>query len=94
MFIKLSLENEDGSNYVPRESDKVYFRLKKFATYPDILIEKQLSGLILELTPADTIGLDFGVYRYEIELVTGDGRHYTVICDEPFVIEKEIENHG
>lgn len=94
MLIKLSLENEDGSDYIPSETDKIYFRLKKFATYPDVLIEKEITNMILELTPADTSKLDFGVYRYEIELVTGDGCHYTVICDEPFVIEKELENHG
>jgi hypothetical protein len=94
MFIKLSLEKEDGTDYVPTEADRIYFRLKKYATYPDILIEKQLAGMILELTPNDTIHLNFGTYRYEIELVTGDGRHYTVISDEPFTIEEEIENHG
>lgn len=94
MFIKLSLENEDGTDYIPADGDKIYFRLKKYATYPDILIEKQLSDMILELTPADTAHLDFGTYRYEIELVTADGNHYTVICDEPFTIEKELENHA
>lgn len=93
MYIKLSLENEDGTDYIPVTTDRIYFRLKKFATYREILIEKQISNMILELTPADTINLDFGTYRYEIELVTGDDRHYTVICDEPFTIEKEIENH-
>lgn len=94
MLIKLSLEREDGTDYTPSETDKIYFRLKKFATYPEILIEKQLQNMILELTPADTIKLNFGTYRYEIELVTADNRHYTVICDEPFTIEEELENHG
>ena len=94
MLIKLSLENEDGTDYTPSESDKIYFRLKKFATYTDILIEKQLSNMMLELTQEDTAMLNFGTYRYEIELVTTDNRHYTVICDQPFTIEEELENHG
>lgn len=93
LFIKLSLEREDGSDYIPSDTDKIYFRLKKYATYPEILIQKEIVNLILELIPADTAKLDFGVYRYEIELVTGDGRHYTIIGDEPFTIEKELENH-
>lgn len=94
LFIKLSLEKEDGSDYIPSDSDKIYFRLKKYATSTDILIEKQIINMILELTPDDTKKLDFGTYRYEIELVTGDDRHYTIIADEPFAIEKELENHG
>lgn len=93
MLIRLSLKNDDGTQYIPTATDKIYFRLKKHATYPEILIEKQLSDMILELVPEDTINLDFGAYRYEIELVTEDGRHYTVISDEPFIIAKEIENH-
>lgn len=93
MLIKLSLENEDGTDYIPSEFDKIYFRLKKYATSPDILIQKQIENMILELTPEDTAHLDFGTYYYEIELVTGDGRHYTVIANEPFTIGKELENH-
>ena len=96
LILTLSLSNHDGSEYVPAAGDSIFFRLKKFATYPDLLIEKEIptSSMILQLNPADTEGLAFGDYHYEIEVVTAEGMHDTVIADELFTIGKEIDNHA
>lgn len=96
LILTLSLSNSDGSEYVPAEGDSIFFRLKKFATYPALLIEKEIptSSMILQLNPDDTASLSFGDYHYEIEVVTADGMHDTVIADELFTIGKELENHG
>ena len=47
----------------------------------------------MSFLPEDTIPFDFGDYRYEIELVTGDDEHYTVIADSVFKIGTELEHH-
>ena len=96
LILTLSLFNHDGSVYVPAAGDSIFFRLKKFATYPNLLIEKQIdiSSMILQLDEADTAGLAFGDYHYEIEVVTAEGMHDTVIADELFTIGKEIDNHA
>jgi hypothetical protein len=96
LILTLSLFNHDGTPYVPASGDTIFFRLKKFATYPNLLIEKQIdiSSMILQLDEADTEGLAFCDYRYEIEVVTADGMHDTVIADELFTIGKEIDNHA
>lgn len=96
LVLTLSLSNADGTPYVPAEGDTIFFRLKKFATYPNLLIEKQIdiSSMILQLDEADTAGLAFGDYHYEIEVVTAGGMHDTVIADELFTIGKEIDNHA
>jgi hypothetical protein len=96
LILTLALSNSDGSEYVPAEGDSIFFRLKKFATYPNLLIEKEIdtSTMILQLNEADTAGLAFGDYHYEIEVVTAGGMHDTVIADELFTIGKEIENHA
>ena len=95
LTITLSLTNDDGSAYVPDDSDKIYFRLKKFAATTEILVEKEInvSNMILQLNENDTKNLPFGDYRYEIELVKANGSHYTVIENELFTIGKELENH-
>lgn len=96
LILTLTLSNSDDSAYVPAVGDSIYFRLKKFATYPEILIEKEIdtATMILQLDESDTDMLAFGDYRYEIEVVTAEGMHDTVIADELFTIGKELENHG
>lgn len=94
LTITLSLTNDDGSTYIPDEADRIYFRLKKFAATAEILVEKEIINMILQLNENDTKNLTFGDYRYEIELVTANGSHYTVIENKLFTIGKEIENHG
>lgn len=86
MFVSLSLVNQDGTAYTPNEDDAIYFRLKKFATYPNLLIEKQIdiSSMVLQLNNSDTQNLPFGDYRYEIEVITADNYHFTAIADELF----------
>ena len=50
--------------------------------------------LTLELTPNDTSWLDFTLYRYEIELVTVDGKHFTVVDNTPFFVGVELEEQN
>lgn len=100
MITEIKLKDENGNEYTPKETDKVYFRLKKSSTAKDILIEKEVlpsqdtGELILQLDEADTDMFKFGTYFYEIELVTEDDYHFTAIENEEFVIGIELENHG
>jgi len=90
-----SLKNADGSDYEYNEGDKVYFRLK----YPGSMLEKELAidlgnnKSTLTLDPVDTESLAFGIYKYEMELVTAIGEHFTFIADKNFTISKELEVH-
>ena len=94
-YLKIELTDENGNTFEPAEGDKVYFRLKKSALSSTLLLEKEVytdTGT-LELKPEDTASLDFGSYRYEIELVTEAGEHFTVIENAPIEINAELENH-
>lgn len=97
--IALSLKDEKGNAYTVQDGDKIVFRLKKQVTRSasKILIEKEAlieqNGISFFILPEDTIPLDFGGYRYEIELITVSNEHYTVVADSAFEIGKEIENH-
>ena len=88
------LKNADGTDYTYEDGDAVYFRLKA-----DSMLEKQLgidfenNKSTLTLNPNDTIQIPVGIYKYEMELVTAIGEHFTFIADKNFTISKELEVH-
>lgn len=96
MFLEVHLNTEQGNEYIPVEEDKIYFRVKRNANSKDLLIQKEIpyDTMLLQLNEADTKDLKFGTYYYEIELVTGDGYHFTAIADAEFELTTELENHG
>lgn len=90
--IKIALTDDDGFPYEPIDGEELWFRVKKSAYAEDTLIERQIdpSTLSFALDETDTENLEFGEYRYEVELITLDDSHYTVIKDTPFIIGKEL----
>ena len=93
--IDIRLTDATGAEYEPVAGDKIYFRLKKNVFGSSLLLVREISPttLTLELKPNDTAGLDFGLYRYEIELVTSSGDRFTVIENGEFVLGVELESH-
>lgn len=94
--IGLSLTTEDGSPYEPLGGDQIFLRLKKKAKDDSaILINKEGSiwDMTIQLEESDTAELEFGNYFYEIELVTEDNKHFTVIPATKFKIGEELESH-
>ena len=96
MILEVTLRDEKGDVYTPLETDKIYFRLKRNATAKDTLIVKEIpyDTRILQLNENDTKDLKFGVYYYEIELVTNANYHFTAIANTEFEITEELESHG
>ena len=95
-FLTISLNDENGSLYELSEGDKIYFRLKKSSSSDNLLLEKEVNTqtLTLELLPEDTEDLSSGLYCYEVELVTAENKHYTVIENSQFQIGAELEIHS
>lgn len=91
----VELRNRDGAIYELVEGDRVFFRLKA-----GTIIAKELdidllnSRASLHILPTDTIGLSYTSYKYEMELVTSTGEHYTFIADRNFTITEEVEEHN
>jgi len=95
-FLTVTITDENGDDYEYREGDKVYFRLKQGPTSKTVLVEKEVNTETnqLLLYPEDTIDLKFATYHYEIELVTVENYHFTVIENAEFVIGPELEVHN
>lgn len=92
LSVTVSLTDNDGYAYEPVEGDSVFFRVKKSANAEEVLISKSLDihDLIINIVEQDTRNLAFGSYRYEVEVITTDNDHYTVIKNAPFIITEEL----
>lgn len=99
LFLQVGI-TRNGEQYVPREGDVVHFYLKHDnPRYEDAEFQDQTpviskvipnDTLVLHLLPSDTRNLDFGVYRYDIEITFADGEVSTFINDEFFRLKREV----
>lgn len=91
-----SLNEEETELYEFQDGDRVFFRAalkpgRDVAVEKECTIDFEENEAICEFVPEDTKDMEFKVYRYEVELVTADGEHYTFIRNSPFEIGVEIE---
>ena len=96
LLLDVNLTDINGAPYIANPTDVIYFRLKKSANSKQVLIEKEvdIDEMILQLDAEDTADLNFGLYKYEIELVTESGYHFTAIDNADFELGVELEVHG
>ena len=82
----------NGEPYTPLEGDRVRFALKKAIddTNPLIIRDIPTDTLLLRLLPEDTKPLDFGKYKYDIELTKANGDVDTFIGPDNFFITEEV----
>ena len=87
---------ESGEPRALVDGDRVVFRLKSSKTLVEIQcnVDTELNKIILDIEPEHTQNLDFGYYKYEVELITALDEHFTFIADSVFEIGRELENHG
>lgn len=93
-YLDVAPMNDDGTPYDIQPGDKIYFRLKlKPKDDSPIICEKEVNtaSCQLHIEPQDTEEcINNKDYRYELELVTAAGDHYTYIQDELFHIGVEL----
>lgn len=58
----------DGEDYELQEGDSVRFAINTSEHEDEPILEKALDGYDLVLDPADTKGLDFGTYFYDVQI--------------------------
>lgn len=84
--LTLTLTDASGNPY-DFSADTVRFGVKRspLDTSESVLIKTFTNGKIT-FEPADTEGMDFGDYRYDIEVITEAGAVYTPIAAARFTI--------
>ncbi len=84
-------EGEEKQPYAVQEDDVLTFTVKKKYGDDVPLIEKKLTGsTTFHIEPKDTKGLDFGKYKYDVQLTTASGENYTFIDRKDFIITEEV----
>ena len=92
--ISISCKKE-GESYLDN-GDTLYFTVKKSTKTKDILLQKIIKAFtednraIIEIEPSDTKNLEFGSYRYDIQLTKFNGEVKTIVIPSNFVIEGEV----
>lgn len=90
--IDISIKDELGQEYILQAGDTLLFSVKKLPIASNPVLEKTLTAKQLILSSADTDSLSFGVYKYDITLITALGEICTFIncCD--FIVGEEVHN--
>jgi len=99
LWVQVGIE-QDGEPYIPKDGDVVRFYLKheplngKRTAYkdPEPLITKNvpITTMVLSLEPEDTKPLDFGNYKYDLEITLSDGRVDTFINNADLTLLPEV----
>lgn len=77
----ISITDHEGNPYTPKQGDQIHFAMKRNITDPEPLVTKDIpiETMTLILDPADTKTLEFGTYKYDIQLTTASGEVDTFI---------------
>lgn len=91
--VTVKITQGDGSEeYTPKDGDHIRFALKKKITDPEPLILKSIPNdtMLLVIDPEDTKSLEFGKYKYDIELTKENGDVCTFIGPDIFSLTEEV----
>lgn len=77
MTMKIRLTDTNGELYIPGAGDIIRFAMKKSYNDAAPLINRNAvidgSDITITIPPSATANLEFGTYRYDIQLTTGGG---------------------
>ena len=86
----ITITDTNGTPVELTEGDVLTFTLRRTARNPAIVLQKNIAGGELNIKPADTEGLTFGAYVYDIELRRADGYVDTIIPPHKFLLMEEV----
>lgn len=90
LTISIVNDNTDGE-YEIQPDDVLVMTVKRKTTDHDICFQKIVNGdSLIHIKPEDTSELDFGKYKYDVELRTASGDVYTVIEPSTFCLLQEV----
>ena len=89
--LTVDIADEAGAAYEMAAGDTLALTVKRSTADADALISKALKGSsTFVLGPADTSGLAYGRYRYDVQLTTAAGDVFTVCGPSAFVVAEEV----
>jgi uncharacterized protein YfaS (alpha-2-macroglobulin family) len=89
--LTVDITDSEGGAYSVKEDDTLTLTVKKNYEDTEPLIKKVVTGInFFHIEPEETKGLDFGKYKYDVQLTTANGDNYTVVADKVFNITREV----
>ena len=86
----VDVRNPDGTAYEMQEGDSLRFMLAKEAG-GETICTKEITGGSFRLEHADTAGLDFGTYFFDVEMDFAGGDVDTIIERGTLVLTEEAD---
>lgn len=76
----VSVVQDDGIEYIIQPGDTITLSLKKSVSDAETVLQKKITGgNTIHIKPEDTAVLDFGRYKYDVQINTESGDVYTVL---------------
>lgn len=89
--LTVPITDDEGQTYTMQATDTLTMTVKSSVNDSEPSFQKIVTGdNTIHIEPADTAGLNFGKYIYDIELCTADGDVYTIIEKTTFKIREEV----
>lgn len=93
--VPIFLNNGEGDEYILDAKDRLTLSLKKSISDTEYAFQKKLTGdNVFHIEPKDTKDLEYGSYRYDVELITKTGDVFTVIPPTSFKLTSEVTVDG
>lgn len=89
--VPIMLNNGAGDEYALDPDDTLRFSVKRTVKDTEYCFQKVLKGdNTFHIEPVDTRGLEYGTYKYDVELTTKAGDVFTVIEPTNFKVCSEV----
>ena len=88
-IINMSL-TMNGSPYTLQEGDECVLTIKKSVEDAESLVKSQLVNGQFVIAHEDTMNLEYGTYKYDIQFTSADGFVNTIVTPKDFVLDTEV----
>lgn len=89
-YFEIGITDGNGKPIELKETDKVYFTVKKSTSDEEVLFQKV--GTAVSINPEDTRGLEYGGYVYDIQVTFENGDVDTIIAPEIGYMNTDVPN--
>ena len=94
-ILKIVATDKEGEVYTPGAGDVIRFAMKKNYSDENVLVRAEAvidgSDITITILPEHTKSLPYGVYRYDVQLTTGDGVVDTFIDRAAIELTEEVD---
>lgn len=86
----LDIVDDNRAKYEITDDDQILFTVKRSTSDTAVILQKAVVDKTITIKPAETAGLPYGTYYYDVQLSRPDGFVATVITPTHFTICEEV----